>query len=484
MKLKQLIKQLPGIEVRGSKEVEISGLSIDSRSVSPGHLFIAKKGLVCDGSRFIGQALKGGAFAIATDLYDPFVSQTQIIHPEPASLVPLLASRFYQKPSEDLFVFGATGTKGKTTTTYLAKQLLDALGKKTGLIGGVETIVGDHRLSSTLTTHDVIFNQKWLREMVDQKCQAASLEVSSHGLMQKRVDEILFDVALFTNLSIDHLDYHQTMESYAQAKKRLFQFLDQSPKKNKRALFNADSPWSSVLREGLQSPVWTFGLDARCDIQGKDCAFSLKGTQFVVDFQGESVPFSTKLLGKFNLYNLLGAISLALHAGFSLKDLQRPVAQAVGAPGRLERVGEQIFVDHAHMGESLAQVLGTLKEMTKKTLWVVFGCGGDRDPTRRRLMAEAAERYADRIVVTTDNPRSEPPDEICRQIVSAFQRPEKAYIELDRRLAITHAVSHLQEGDLLLVAGKGHEKVQIFAHKTVPFDDIAAVNDALSSTGS
>jgi UDP-N-acetylmuramoyl-L-alanyl-D-glutamate--2,6-diaminopimelate ligase len=327
----------------------------------------------------------------------------------------------------------------------------------------------------------VIFNQKWLREMVQQNCKAACLEVSSHGLLQKRVDEIFFDVALFTNLSIDHLDYHQTMEAYAQAKKRIFQLLDQSPKKKKRALFNGDSPWSSVLREGLQTPYWTFGLDAPADIWGKDCVFGLEGTEFSVHFQGESLPFSTRLIGKFNLYNLLGAISVALHAGFSLKDLQGPVAQASGAPGRLQRVKEQVFVDHAHMGESLSQVLGTLKEMTKKTLWVVFGCGGDRDPDRRRLMAEAAERYADRVVVTTDNPRSEAPEEICRQIVSAFRRPEKVYVELDRRSAIVYAVSRLQEGDLLLIAGKGHEKVQIFAHKTVPFDDTAVVLDAFSS---
>ncbi|HAB99778.1 MAG TPA: UDP-N-acetylmuramoyl-L-alanyl-D-glutamate--2,6-diaminopimelate ligase [Parachlamydiales bacterium] len=481
MKLKQLIKQLPDIQTRGSKEVEISGLSIDSRSVAPGHLFIAKKGLVCDGSRFIGQALRGGAFAIATDLYDPFISQPQIIHPDPASLVPLLASRFYQKPSQDLFVFGATGTKGKTTTTYLAKQLLEALGQKTGLIGGVETIVGDHRVPSTLTTHDVIFNQKWLREMVEQKCKAVSIEVSSHGLMQKRVDEIYFDAALFTNLSVDHLDYHETMEAYAQAKRRLFQLLDRSPKKKKRALLNGDSPWSSVLQQGLQTPYWTFGLEAPADIKAKNCVFGLEGTQFTVDFQGESVAFSTKLMGKFNLYNLLGAIALALHAGFPLKDLQGPVAQATGAPGRLQRVNSQVFVDHAHMGESLAQALSTLKVMTKKNLWVVFGCGGDRDPARRRLMAEAAECYADRVVVTTDNPRSEPPEEICRQIVAAFRKSEKVYVELDRRSAITYALSHLQEGDLLLIAGKGHEKVQIFAHKTVPFDDVAVVYDALSS---
>lgn len=484
MKLRSLLRSLPDLEIpleiRGSKDIEISGLSIDSRSTSPGHLFIAKKGMVHDGSTFIEKALEAGAIATLCDLYDPFLTKTQLIHPDPSSLIAPLASRFYRKPSRELLVFGVTGTKGKTTTTYLAKQLLDAINLPSGLIGTVETMAGDFCCPSTLTTHDPIFNQKWLREMVTRGCKAACLEVSSHGLMQHRVEEIDFDAALFTNLYSDHLDYHKTMDDYAGAKKKLFELLEKSPKQRKRALFNRDSPWSAWMQEGVAGkvPSWTFGIDQPADIRATDYVFSAEGAEFLVHFQGQKVLFQIPLIGKFNVYNALGAIGLALHTGASLEQLEAAALHLRGAPGRLERAAPQVFVDFAHTGESLAHALSTLKEMTQKKLWVVFGCGGDRDPNRRIQMAKAAERYADRIVVTSDNPRSESPEEICRQILSGFQERERVYVELDRKAAITYAVSLLQEGDLLLVAGKGHEKVQIFARHTVPFDDVAVVQQS------
>ncbi len=479
MKLKYLLKGLEGIEVRGSKEIEISGLSSNSRSTAPGHLFLAKKGAVVDGSQFIEEAIEGGAAAVLHDIYDPFLSKTQIIHAYPAELEAILASRYYGHPSQELFVFGVTGTKGKTTTTYLAKHLLDSLKLSSGLIGTVETIAGTNRFFSQLTTHDPIYNQKLLREMVASGCKAVALEVSSHGLTQGRVDEIDFDVALFTNLAPDHLDYHKTIEEYAAAKKKVFHLLDQSPKHNKRALLNHDNSWTAFMKEGLQTPVWTFGLEEGADVRATDISFGAEGTSFRVFFQGNSTLFRSSLIGRFNVYNLLGAISLGLHLGVSLEELTGPIETFQTAPGRLERVNEQIFIDYAHTGESLENVLSTLREITKKRLIVLFGCGGNRDPGRRPAMAKAAEKYADLTIVTSDNPRGEDPEAICRQILAGFQHPERVYVDLDRRSAIFHAVQSASVGDVVLIAGKGHERVQIFAHQTIPFDDAAIAKEAL-----
>lgn len=478
MKLKQLIRNLH-LTVKGSQEIDISSLSNDSRKTAPGGLFIAKKGERLNGSNFIQEAILAGAAAIVSDLYDPFVFKTQIIHPNPAALEPILAARFYENPSKDLFVCAATGTKGKTTTTYFIKQLLDALGVSSGLIGTIETIAGGRRFFSSLTTHDAIFNQKWLREMQIERCRAACLEVSSHGLAQDRISGIDLDAAVFTNLSPDHLDYHGTIEAYAQAKKQLFFQLESSSKKNKRALFNADSSWTPFMQKDLQTPFWTFGRNCLADIRASECVFSPDQLQCKIHFQEKSILFTAPLMGSFNLHNLLAAVGIALHAGFSLKDIKDAAAMLKLPPGRLEKVGSQVFVDYAHTGDSLDLALGMLKALRPRELWVVFGCGGDRDPNRRLEMAKAAEAHADRIIITTDNPRSEQPEEIARQILSGFSAIEKVQVELDRREAILRSIREMKEGDLLLIAGKGHEKTQVFAYQTVPFDDVLVAKEGL-----
>lgn len=458
MKIKSLIKGLD-VGVKGSKEVEINGICSDSRKVAPGNLFIAKRGATFDGTQFIKQAVNAGAAAIATDLYDPFLDQTQIIHPNVAQIEAKLASRFYGNPSKDLFVVGVTGTKGKTTTTYLIKYLLDGLNFPAGLIGTVETIIGDHRVFSTLTTHDVIANQKCLKEMVLKNCKAAVLEVSSHGLDQGRVEEIDFDLAIFTNLHPDHLDYHQTMDEYAAAKRKLF-------KKGKHSILNADSPWAESMGKGT-----FFGIE-KGDIQASGIVFNATGTEFMV----EGCKFHIPLIGRFNVYNALAAISVGLYKGAKINEIRDILAGFGSVPARLERVGN-VFVDFAHTGEALENVLKTLREIAKGRVIVVFGCGGNRDPQRRKGMAEAAEKWADVSIITLDNPRNEDPNEITRQIVSVYKNPP--LVELDRRRAIELAINIAKADDLVLIAGKGHERVQIFATQTVPFDDIGVVKEIL-----
>lgn len=456
VKLKNLIQGLK-CDVKGSKEIEVTGISSDSRTVFPGNLFISRKGGSFDGAQFIPEALNAGAVAVVTDIFDPFLNVTQIIT-RPETVEASLAARYYGNPSRELFVVGITGTKGKTTTSYLIKHLLDGLNCYSGLVGTMETIIGDCRFSSSLTTHDVISNQKWLKEMIQKGCKGAVLEVSSHGLDQGRVDEIEFDVGVFTNLFPDHLDYHGSVEQYAAAKRKLFQVA-------KVGIFNADSDWK--MGEGL-----SFGIE-KGEIRAKNIELGFNGTRFQID----GIDFEIPLIGKFNVYNTLAAIATLVQKGAHLGEISQILSRFGSVPGRLERVGN-VFIDFAHNGEALENVLLNLREIARGRILVVFGCGGNRDPSRRVSMAKAAEKWADVAIITNDNPRREDPEEIASQIVAAFQKPP--LVELDRKRAIEKAVQLAKGEDIVLIAGKGHETVQIFAHQAVPFDDLAVVKEILN----
>lgn len=483
MMLRELIKDLP-IEVKGSKSVRIQGLVFDSRICFPGALFIAKRGSSFDGTLFISQAIAAGASVILTDLYDPFLKGVvQLIHPHPEEVEAILAARFYRAPSKELFVFGVTGTNGKTTTATLVKHLLDSLGRSCGLITTVETVAGERRFKSTLTTHDVIFNQKMLREMRDKGNRAASIEVSSHGLVQGRVKEIDFDVCLFTNLTPDHLDYHKDMEEYAAAKGLLFELLEKSGKEKKCAIANGDDPISQQILIKYRGPRILFGFSEKNELYADALQFAPSGTEFTVHARGASVRFSVPLIGRVNVYNLLGAIAVGLHLGSSLKEMAEIFSRARSAPGRLDRVpnerGMNLFVDHAHTEDALDAALKTLRSIAKGRVIVVFGAGGGRDKGRRQGLARAAERGADLAIVTTDNPRQEDPEEICRQILSGFASRSQVRVELDRRKAIELAIQAANPDDLVLIAGKGHETTQIFARETISFDDRAVALELL-----
>lgn len=474
MLLKKLVDKIPGVERKGGKDVEIRCLSDDSRLAQPGTLFIARKGRGEEGARWIAQAVEAGASAVVTDLYDPFLKIPQIVFPEPEKLAPLLASRFYGDPSRSLQVIGVTGTKGKTTTCYLLAHLLKGLGKKTGLMTTVETVIGEHRFPSTLTTHGVLHNQRSLAEMRQEGLEAAVLEVSSHGLDQGRVDGIDFSVGVFTNLTPDHLDYHGSVEEYAAAKKKLFA-------KSRLAVLNGDSHWSQEMASGKEALF--YGFQEGNDVRIASLEQRGKKMSCLVAARGETASFSPPWVGRFNLYNALAALSVGLSLGFSLKEMAPILEKGALAPGRLEKVpnskGFKVFVDYAHTGASLREALSTLKEERPKRLFVVFGCGGNRDPGRRAAMGSAAESLADCIFLTNDNPRTEDPEEIVRQILEGIHDKGKVSVEFDRKKAIEQAVSQMTSDDLLLIAGKGHEKCQIFAHYTQPFDDVAIAKEAI-----
>lgn len=466
-RIKNILKEVPLEMYRGNKEVVISGLSQDSRFVAPGDMFIAKKGHSDDGAKYITSAIENGAIAVLATHGDPFLKVTQLIHPNIQAILGKLASSFYDHPSQKLFTVGITGTNGKTTTSYLIKHLLDHFDMATGLIGTVEYLTGNVHRDANITTPDVISNHKMLKEMVQAGCQGAVLEVSSHGLIQGRVDEIDFDVAIFTNLTHEHLDYHKTIESYAEAKQLLFSSL----KKEKTAVVNIDSPWAKKMIEKSSSSIITYGLSQEADFYAHHLHITQEGTSFCVTYKGETVPFSWHVIGKYNVYNCLAAIATLCVKGISLSELVPFISTFRGAPGRLERVGNsKVFVDFAHTPDALENVLKALQEFKKGRIITIFGCGGERDKKKRPLMAEIAERFSDITIVTTDNPRSEDPSEILKEIVQGFKK-DKFVLESDRREAIRKAIALAHKDDLILIAGKGHETYQIYASKRIVFDD-------------
>ena len=481
MKLKKLLKDIPEIVVRGSKEIEITGISTNSKAIGPGNLFLAKKGLTQDGARFIPDAVAAGASAVMTDIYNPFYPQiVQIIHPRVDLMESKLARAYFNNADHSLFLVGITGTNGKTTSSYLVKFLLDHLQNSCGLIGTIEWIVGQHVFPSTQTTPDVITNYKLFQDMAAQGCKSCVMEVSSHALHQGRVNGIEYDVAVFTNLTQDHLDYHPDMESYADAKASLFSSLvpAKSARKTqftKTAVVNADSPWHARMLKECQAQVIAYGIDAPCDLKAEEIQLSANGMQMQICYQSKRYLFESPLIGRFNVYNCLAAIGVGLAKGFAMEEILKVLSRFPKVPGRLERVPNSkqlpIFVDYAHTDDALSNVLQTLNEIKTGRLITVFGCGGNRDAGKRPKMGAVVESLSDVAIVTSDNPRQEDPDAIIRQILTGFKSPAHAVVIADREEAIRAAVTMAKPTDLILIAGKGHETYQIFSHQTINFDD-------------
>jgi UDP-N-acetylmuramoyl-L-alanyl-D-glutamate--2,6-diaminopimelate ligase len=482
MKLKKLLKDISFQQFKGSKEIEISGVCSNSKLVAPGNLFIAKRGSSNNGAHYIPEAISAGAVAILTDVIDPSLKNVcQIIHHDVASIEGFLSSVYYQFPSDELFMVGITGTNGKTTCSFLIKHLLDKLKSPCGLIGTIEYIIGQHRYPATRTTPDVTSNQKMLREMILQGCSSSVIEVTSHALEQGRVQNIDFNIAVYTNLSLDHLDYHHTMEDYCRSKNKLFRMIDPSRKKKIKnnihfAVVNVDCLWHGKIVEGCKTPLFTYSISNPSDLRASEIDLTPTHTHFKISYQGQTYPFSWPLIGRFNVYNCLAAISVGIVRGYSLKDILEVMQDPPAVKGRLQLVENplnlKIYVDFAHSDDALLNVLECLQELKKGRILTVFGCGGARDPSKRPKMAQVAEKFSDFSIVTSDNPRTEDPAEIALEIIKGFKSSEHYHVELDRRKAIQYAISMAHRDDIILIAGKGHEAYQIFAHKTIEFDDV------------
>lgn len=480
MKLHTLLKALP-LAKPILENPEITDIVNDHRKVKPGALFVCIKGHTLDGHDFAKEAAENGAAAILSER-DMSQSLPLIVVNDTKHAMAVLADAFCGHPTGNLHLVGITGTNGKTTTSFMIEEIFRDAGRKTGLIGTISMKIGDRIIETKNTTPDTIVLQKTFASMVSEGVGAAVMEVSSHALVQGRVDGCDFDVAVFTNLSQDHLDYHETMEEYQKAKGLLFTKLGNTYTKPKFAVINADDPAGKQYIADTSAHVVTYGIDQRADFTAKNIVMEGNGTSFTLVSPEGKTDISLKLMGKFSVYNTLAAIAAAYVSKVPLESIVRSVEGVKGVPGRFEGVDEgqdfSIIVDYAHTPDSLENVLKTIREFAKRRIFAVVGCGGDRDRTKRPLMAEAACTYATDPIFTSDNPRSEDPLAILKDMEKGVEGKQYQVIP-DRKNAITAAISAAQEGDVVLIAGKGHETYQIIGDQVFDFDDRLVASNAI-----
>lgn len=489
MPVSELLAALGETTVVGAPPEAVTGIADDSRKVESGDCFVAVPGLRQDARRFVPEALSRGATLVITEA--PAlgnVAVAQIVVPSARSALGRAAATYYGHPSRHLLLVGITGTNGKTTTSYLVEALLQAQGRKTGVIGTIQYRIGDRTLPAGQTTPDALQLQSMLASMYAEGVRGVAMEVSSHALALARVDELTFDVALFTNLTQDHLDFHGTLDEYRRAKRRLFELLGRSAKPGRTAVVNADDPSGADMVRGLPLTVLTFGLGAGAAVRAAHWTSSLDGIRLVADTPRGRVTFDSPLIGEHNVMNLLGAIATGLALGLEPAVIARALGRVGAVPGRFEQVraGQPflVVVDYAHTPDALERVLTTARKLTTGRLAVVFGCGGDRDRRKRPIMGEIAARQADRVWVTSDNPRSEPPEAILDEIMVGVHQAggqARTVRQADRRTAIVDALGWATTGDTVVIAGKGHETVQIVGTRVFPFDDRAVVRALLAA---
>jgi UDP-N-acetylmuramoyl-L-alanyl-D-glutamate--2,6-diaminopimelate ligase len=472
---------------RLSSDTAVAAVSYDSRRVTPGSVFVALRGLKADGTTFVPQAVSRGAALIVADVAPPDDRTTPWLVVTDARLaLALLADAFYEHPSRRMRVVGVTGTNGKTTTAYLLASMLDAAGLKAGLLGTVTYRLGGEEREASRTTPEAPDVQQLLDEMIRQGCGSAVMEVSSHALALKRVDGMRFAAGVFTNLTRDHLDFHEDMETYFLAKRRLFEMLPNAAP----GVINLDDPRGVSLVDICRTPV-TFAMTRPADVTPGPLEITLDGLSFDLRTPRGVVPVQSRLVGRPNVSNILAAAATAVALDLPLDAVAEGVRALPGVPGRFEVVSSPdddvtVVVDYAHTDDALRNLLETARPLAPRRLVTVFGCGGDRDKTKRPLMGMVAARLSDVVVITSDNPRSEEPqriiDEIKRGIPAGSAGGRAADIQsvVDRREAIARAVEIAEPGDLVLVAGKGHEKYQQIGDRVLPFDDGEVARTALA----
>jgi UDP-N-acetylmuramoyl-L-alanyl-D-glutamate--2,6-diaminopimelate ligase len=473
MRLDQVIPAAPS----AAGSVEVTGLAYDNRSVAPGTLFFCVPGFTRDGHDFAADAVAKGAVALVVERHlDSGVPEVLVSSVRAAMAG--AAAAFYGDPTAMLEVVGVTGTNGKTTTAFLVRALLEADRRQTGLLGTVKSVIGGREHPVVRTTPEAIDLQQTFRAMLDSGDVACAMEVSSHALELHRADAIKFAAAIFTNLTQDHLDFHPTMEDYFAAKRRLF-----TEAKPRSAVVNVDDPYGQRLAAELAEPV-TFALDAPATFRAVHVETGLGGSRFTVAGPDGELELHSPLRGRFNVYNVLGALAAARELGVPADTAAAAIESAPHVPGRFEPVDEgqgfAVLVDYAHTPDSLENVLLAARALTEKRVHIVFGCGGDRDRGKRPMMGEIASRLADRVIVTSDNPRSEDPEAIIEEILVGASRDVEH--NADRREAIATAIHGAQPGEVVVIAGKGHEQGQEFADgRKVPFDDATVARELLRS---
>jgi UDP-N-acetylmuramoyl-L-alanyl-D-glutamate--2,6-diaminopimelate ligase len=497
--LKELLIGFNGAQVVGDDCLMVPGLAYHSQQVIPGGVFVALKGAKTDGHRFLAQALAQGArVVVSEEHFEAPPGVTTVVVPQARVALAHLSSAFYGHPSRELVLVGITGTNGKTTTSFLLEAILGAAGHRVGVLGTVNYRVGDQTWPAPVTTPESLDLQRLLREMRDLGVSHAILEVSSHALTQHRVDFSTFAAGVFTNLSQDHLDYHQDLDEYFRAKSRLFfRVLRNGTGHHGLAVLNLDDPWGQQLHRRVEAPKLSYGHHLESAVRPLSFRYQRHGLEAVLATPVGELAVTSHMVGPYNLANIMAATATALGLGISPEAVKMGLAGLSGVPGRLQRLGPSegpsVFVDYAHTPDALAQVLAALNSLDFGRIITVFGCGGDRDRTKRPLMGQAAAQGSGLVVVTSDNPRTEGPLAIIRDIeagleevgcprltLAAARRGERGYLVMpDRREAIRLALSLADKPDAVLVAGKGHEDYQIWGENRIHFDDREEVLEAL-----
>jgi UDP-N-acetylmuramoyl-L-alanyl-D-glutamate--2,6-diaminopimelate ligase len=482
-KLKTLLEVLPSCQVSGEVDLTIEKMEYDSRRVGPGDMFVALPGHSDDGHRYVISAIEKGVVAVIVQKDGDYRTQAKVVVPDTREALALLSNRFYDYPWRKLKLVGVTGTNGKTTITYLVRSILQENKKKVGLVGTIAYWIDQQKIDAPNTTPESLDLQRMFARMTEEGIYAAVMEVSSHALAMHRVDETEFDVAVFTNLNHEHLDFHLTMDAYREAKGRLFRKIK---KEVGVAVINRDDPQWKYFYDLTEAKRWTYSLTSPdADFYAKSYACMPDGTSIqLVTPQGE-LTLQTKLIGESNVYNTIASAAVGLALKIDPQVIKSGLENAEVVPGRMEsiRAGQafNLWIDYGHTPYAFEVLLKTARKMTQGRLLFLFGCGGDRDQGKRPLMGKVASHYADRIYLTEDNPRSEDPQEIVAQIMEGMEDKDKVEVIIDRKEGIRKAMEDAQPGDTLILAGKGHEEHQIIGDKKLHFSDKETALELLSA---
>ncbi|OGW92967.1 MAG: UDP-N-acetylmuramoyl-L-alanyl-D-glutamate--2,6-diaminopimelate ligase [Omnitrophica bacterium RIFCSPLOWO2_02_FULL_45_16] len=482
VRIKDIFK---GIKYKTDEDLSnlaIKKIAIDSRKVGKGSLFIAMRGYNTDGYKFIDEAIKKGAKVVVAEKdFNTPSGVKKILIADTRKTIPIVADNFYRHPSKKLKIVGVTGTNGKTTITYLIENILKWARKDSGVIGTINYRIKGKGEPAANTTPGALELQSLLSKMLKNRARYVIMEVSSHSLDQGRVDQVLFDVGIFTNITKEHLDYHKTIKNYFNAKARLFDKL----KNSGIAILNSDDKIVRALKKRIKNRVLTYGIENKSDIMASSIFLSMDSSAFSIKTPKCSFKVKTALIGRHNISNILASVAAAIALGVSVEAIKKGIESFTSVPGRLEIVdlGQpfKVFVDYAHTEDALYNILSLLREVTKNgRIITVFGCGGNRDRSKRPLMGNVACRFSDKVVVTSDNPRFEDSAGIISEIETGIKRKFSNYCLVeDRRTAIDNALKSASKGDVVVIAGKGHEKYQIMKDRVMPFDDREVVRSIL-----
>lgn len=482
LKLRDIIANTDGRLINGTTDIEISVMTIDSRKAEEGVLFIAMVGMTVDAHKFIPSAYEKGTRAVITEHEIENIPEDMTVYQVESArdALAVMAANFYNSPCNELNMIGVTGTNGKTSTTYFIESVLNHIKHKTAVIGTVEIRIGGKKREidfATSTTPDTIELNQMLRIMADEKCDDVIMEVSSHSLELKKVKGIDFKVGIFTNLTQDHLDFHKTMENYCSAKAKLFTMCEYG-------VVNADDEWADKIMENATCKIMTYSIEKPSDLQAKNIEYLMDRVHFTVNINEEEVRFELMVPGRFSVYNALAAIGSMLSMGVDVEDIKAGINNIKGVPGRIQNIpndkGFNVIVDYAHTPDGLENIINAVREFTKGRIITVFGCGGDRDRTKRPIMGSIVAELSDIPVITSDNPRSEDPYAILKEIEAGVKPVTDQYEMIaDRKAAIRKAVEIAEKGDSIIIAGKGHENYQILKDRTIHFDDAEVAAEIL-----